>query len=337
MKNERYYYSIMEPFEREAYKKIYEGIKAYALNILITLPLTKEKIEKIYRKVLFDNPLFFYINQTVIKMRYCPGEFILMPEYIFRISESEAITRDIRKVVNKVSTSAQKYSGNEFRLEKYFHDSMVKSIVYDHDALTAKDKYNAFSVVGAFLDKTAVCEGIAKAFKVLCNEHAIKCIVALGKASPDRIYDEESYHAWNLVKINGESYHVDVTWDNRYHDEGAEHISYDYFNLTTSEILIDHQPEDVLPLCTSEKLNYFTCTDSNVSTFEELCRLIRNRRHLKMIVFRMLNDKGEFSTEEEMHEKVIYAAERELEDIIKTGNVKIAFNELHRIGKIKIK
>ncbi len=73
---------------------------------------------------------------------------------------------------------------NEFRLEKYLHDSVVKSVAYDYDSLQKNDCYNAHSIVGAFLDKKAVCEGIAKAFKLLCNEYSMKCIVVLGKADP---------------------------------------------------------------------------------------------------------------------------------------------------------
>lgn len=110
------------------------------------------------------------------------------------------------------------------------------------------------------------CEGIAKAFKLLCNEYSMKCIVVLGKADPEGKFDGDTYHAWNLVKVGNGSYHVDVTWDNMFERE-IEHISYDYFNVTTEDILKDHQPMGQLPICTDTGLNYFHCTKSFVGTY----------------------------------------------------------------------
>ncbi len=335
MRNERYYYSIMQDMEREAYRLIYDGIKAYALNIIISLPLSPKQVQNVYRKVLFDNPLFYYINQTIIKMLIGPDEYLLMPQYIYRINEIEAINRDIRAIVNKVGNAAQKYENNEFLLEKYIHDSVVKSITYDHDALEDDECTTAYSIVGAFIERKAVCEGISKAFKLLCNEHSIKCIVVLGKASNDGNYDDDSNHAWNLVKIGGESYHVDATWDNMYHD-GLEHISYDYFNVTTDEILKDHIPEDKLPICTATKYNYFNCTNSYVRTYEELVRLIRERLHLKFIVFKILNDRGEFDSAAQIKQKIEMALTRVFGREHKAGNVAVTINERHSIVKIII-
>lgn len=77
----------------------------------------------------------------------------------------------------------------------------------------------------------------------------MKCIVVLGKADPEGKFDGDTYHAWNLVKVGNGSYHVDVTWDNMFERE-IEHISYDYFNVTTEDILKDHQPMGQLPICT---------------------------------------------------------------------------------------
>ena len=68
MRNERYYYSIMSSEEKKAYKMIFEGLKMRAFNIVVSLYLTLEEVQEVYIKVLYDNPLFYYINQTVIRM-----------------------------------------------------------------------------------------------------------------------------------------------------------------------------------------------------------------------------------------------------------------------------
>ena len=333
MKNERYYYGIMSAEERSAYKRIYHGLKARALNISVTSPLPRDQIIDIYLRVLYDNPLFYYINQRRVRITGVFGNYLLLPEYLYSNREITLINQDIRNIVNKVCVNARRVAKNDFRLEKYLHDSVVKSVAYDYESLKQNDCFNAHSIVGAFLDRKAVCEGIAKAFKVLCNECEIKCIVVLGKADPEGRFDKDDYHAWNLVKIGNDSYHVDPTWDNMY-DKGFEHISYDYFNLTSEEIRKDHLPMGKLPSCTSDRLNYFTCTNSYVSTYDELIQLIRDRLNQRAIMFRMRTDKGEFLTMEEIQVKTHMALYRAM--FFRRHNQKFAimFNEPYRIGKI---
>ena len=270
--------------QRKVYKKIYDGLKQREYTILITDLFKAEEIQELYLRVLYDNPLFYYVNQTVIRLAGGLGSYVLLPEYLYSQKEIIAINNDIRAVLKRIDAKASALRNNQFRLEKFLHDSVVKSVAYDYDSLMKNDCFNAHSIVGAFLDNKAVCEGIAKAFKLLCNEYQIKCIVVLGKADPKGVFDGDSYHAWNLVKIQDESYHVDPTWDNMYHD-GLQHISYDYFNVTTKDILLDHQPIGELPLCVASTLNYFVCTQSIVYNPESLHCLIAQRINKIIIPF----------------------------------------------------
>ena len=56
---------------------IYNGLKARAFNIVVSLYLSPDQVQDIYLKVLYDNPLFYYINQTVIRMAGEPGYYVL--------------------------------------------------------------------------------------------------------------------------------------------------------------------------------------------------------------------------------------------------------------------
>ena len=58
-----------------------------------------------------------------------------------------------------------------------------------------------------------VCEGYARAFKILCNQLGIPCMLAVGDAISYADATPES-HMWNEVKMNdGNWYAVDVTWN----------------------------------------------------------------------------------------------------------------------------
>ena len=80
--------------EKKTYKIIYDGLKIRAFNIVVSLYLRPEQVQEVYLKVLYDNPLFFYVNQTVIKMTGEPGYWILLPEYLFADREITLITND---------------------------------------------------------------------------------------------------------------------------------------------------------------------------------------------------------------------------------------------------
>ena len=48
-------------------------------------------------------------------------------------------------------------------------------------------------------------------------------------------------HTWNLVKLDGQWYHVDTTFDDPVVNEGTiDVLSYRYFNITDNQILLDH-------------------------------------------------------------------------------------------------
>ena len=323
----------MSTDERKVYKIIYYGLKSRTYNIVVPSFLPVDTIQEIYLRVLYDTPLFYYVNQTVIRMQGSLGNWVLLPEYLYTQNEIKQIDKELKSIVNKIKKKADQFKNNEFRLEKCLHDSVVKSVAYDYESLKKSDCFNAHSIVGAFIDRKAVCEGIAKAFKLLCNEYGIKCIIVLGKANKDGIFEDDDYHAWNLVKIANDSYYVDVTWDNLY-DKEYRHISYDYFNVTTDDILLDHQPIGELPICNATRLNYFYCTNSFVNTYNELTSLIDQRFSSKEITFKVPRENELFSDFDDLKRKVITAL---LCAMLKKGSIKefgLMFNEKHNICKI---
>lgn len=101
MKNERYYYGILSKEEKAAYRMIYNGIKMRALNIVVPVYLPPKQIQDVYLKVLYDNPIFYYINQTVIRMTGEAGYYILLPEYLYTNNEIEKINQDIQNLVTR--------------------------------------------------------------------------------------------------------------------------------------------------------------------------------------------------------------------------------------------
>ena len=80
-----------------------------------------------------------------------------------------------------------------------------------HEFLTAHCTYDASApdrhlAAGALLHGRAVCDGYAAGYLCCMTACGIPCKVVSGTA-------EEIPHAWNLIQLDGEWYHVDCTWD----------------------------------------------------------------------------------------------------------------------------
>lgn len=70
------------------------------------------------------------------------------------------------------------------------------------------------------------------------------------------------YHAWNIVKLEGDYYHVDVTWgdsSNTDPNKNRQGMSYAYFAVTDEQIRRSRniEVEPPQPRCTSDNCNYF--------------------------------------------------------------------------------
>ena len=59
---------------------------------------------------------------------------------------------------------------------------------------------------GALVKKTAICEGIAAAYKMFMDYYGIENRIVFGAVG-----DEQSEHCWNMVCLDGKHYHVDAT------------------------------------------------------------------------------------------------------------------------------
>lgn len=153
---------------------------------------------------------------------------------------------------------------SDYEGEKAIHDFMVTNYKYDQENLNAGTLTNrSHSVVGLVNDKKGVCEAYANTFMLLCKLSEIECQLVTGTV-------DNIKHAWNIVKLDNEYYHVDVTNDDPIPDT-PEEIRYAYFNLDDNEISKTH----IIDLgqtikCTGKKYNYYTYNNLIVTNFNEL-------------------------------------------------------------------
>lgn len=102
---------------------------------------------------------------------------------------------------------------------RYLNQTLIQSNAYN-SAVSGTDTSGADPVawkcISALSGSTGaqgpVCEGYARAFKVLCDALEIPCVLTSGYAR-STVADTPQQHMWNDVSIDGQWYAVDVTWN----------------------------------------------------------------------------------------------------------------------------
>lgn len=157
---------------------------------------------------------------------------------------------------------------DDYEKLKYFHDWLVLNCDTDTDY-----EYSD-TIYGALVKKEAMCEGYAKAFAYLCNLAGIENTIVVGETDVP--------HMWNMVKLGGNWYHVDVTWDdadNRLHEKYPNVILYQYFMITDSVLENNHIIWNVPsepPKANGRNENYFAREGTDVSSEDEFFTAAEN-------------------------------------------------------------
>ncbi len=284
-----YYYNQLNKIQQRAYYAMREGLAALAASFAVPR-LTGKELADIYFMVRMDHPELFY--SVKFSYRFYPDsdnvEFI--PEYIFEKKKIKEHQKAMESRIKKLVTPALKLGEKE--KEKYIHDFICENITYDK----LKKAYS-HEIIGALGHGVAVCEGIAKTVKILCDRLGIWCIIALSEANPDK--GIKYRHAWNIVKIEGKYYHLDATFDNSLGKK--EMVRYDYYNLSDKNIYRDHEPVIwKVPACEDGAHSYYQEKKLSFTKMEDVQkRSMQAAKKGKTLVFHW---RGSYLTREVLKE-----------------------------------
>lgn len=106
------------------------------------------------------------------------------------------------------------------------HDRLAVLCEYDIENYNSGTYYNDdYTAYGALVECVTMCEGYSKAYGYLLNRVGIESYLASSV---------ELGHMWNIVYLDGEKYHVDVTWDDANPNKvGA--VAHDYFMCSSAK------------------------------------------------------------------------------------------------------
>ncbi len=267
---ERYLYSLLKEDEKAVYRLIDEAVRHLDESVTFDFDLMATGWgAKLYFLYMMDTPELFYLSKSVAISSKGDGRY----GYIFSYSVGsepgdycgfgtgqaldEALREKIRlkklvfdsivdAIVSCVPTNAP-----EAVKERIAYDYILYSSHYNLEAqwdYRAEDNWTAY---GVLINGCGVCESYAEAFQTLCNAMGINCTGIEGNAGGG--------HKWNAVKLEGEWYQCDITFDDPIGLPEGE-MMHQFFNLTSAQMRQrNHDWSDyeyTVPTCTATKYSY---------------------------------------------------------------------------------
>jgi hypothetical protein len=174
--------------------------------------LTATELKTVISGVRYSYPEYFYVDnaysfssneQTQLVTTLCPSYLV---EADVAAEQTSAYRAKIKEIAAGVSADA-----SDFEKVLYLHDHFVQNYCYDY-TYTIRDAYRFFE------EGTGVCQAYMLAFIAVAEEIGIRSVPVTSTAMN---------HAWNLVEVDGEWYHLDITWDDS--TSYPSFVSYAYF------------------------------------------------------------------------------------------------------------
>jgi hypothetical protein len=208
-----FYRNTLSERERMIYDRIYANLAAGKTSTDMPAAITAEQLGKIIEAVIYDNPDIFWVSTSYV-YSYFENTVLSVTIQSDMLDNLEASKESFFKCANSVLERAMKLETDIDKV-KFIHDLLVNITTY---------KSNQFdqTAYGPIVTGESVCSGYSRAFLFYMQRLGIPCAVLIGTAGGG--------HAWNLLKLDGDYYAMDVTWDDPIGASPGEYY-YEYFNI----------------------------------------------------------------------------------------------------------
>ncbi|MEG1291658.1 MAG: hypothetical protein RSD28_05110, partial [Lachnospiraceae bacterium] len=259
---EKYGYAQLNEEGRQVYDEMLSAILNYQEKIMLS-SMEIELMKKAYGALCADYGGLFWVEGYVFT-KYTKGAELVglefSPTYSMTKEEQKQIQQQIDVVVEEWMSGIS-ITDSEYNKAKYVYELLISNTTYEEGV------ENSQNIISVFLNQKTVCQGYACAVQYLLGQLGMESVIISGTAL-------EEPHAWNLIRLDGEYYYMDVTWGKSgYRGQNTQQmpfVDYNYMTMTTQEMEWNHmtEVEFQLPQCTAVTNNYFRKEGTYIESFE---------------------------------------------------------------------
>jgi hypothetical protein len=243
----------------EFYNALAYALANFESGIVLKIKNYNKSIYKldIINDILHDHPNLDY---GYIGARGSVSSYANSTEAVMNIKFNYSYSKEFMQYMKKASqdkvkeiiSKVVKDGMSDYEKELALHDYLLENVEYDRRLYDGDMPEESYTDYGVLVKGTGVCDGYAKAMYRLLNSAGIETLYVTGDA-----VDKNTTvpHAWNIVKIDGEYYNLDATWNDPiiYGNDKGE-VRHTYFNITDETLSKDHiWTRSEYPKCVSKK------------------------------------------------------------------------------------
>lgn len=264
-----YYYNFLSEDQKRIYESIANGVKNFQSEFVVRDYVADDK-DKFASEVsiaieafINDHPEVFYLESEYSS--YILSSFDGNIGYIrlnYTEDSIESVNQKIELMSQKIDEYLEGLDGlNEYEKELEIHDRLSYSVEYSHLEELPREYHTA---EGSLLEGVGVCDSFAKALQLIYSRAGIDSIIVLGSL-------DGNPHAWNMVKINNEWYHVDLTSSHSIYEETGI-VNHAYFNLDTEseKRFASLDSEELIPEAYQNTYNYYNYNELVISNDDDI-------------------------------------------------------------------
>lgn len=168
----------------------------------------------------FVNPFNSFSN---IETNYDTlGRVTLKVNKAYTEDDIDAVNKKIDDIIKKEIKDVT----DKKEIIKTFHDYVINNTKYDSEKSDKNiDKYKSNIAYGPLLQGYGLCGGYTDSMAIFLDRYNIPNF---------KIISEN--HIWNAVYLDGDWYHLDLTWDDPVTSDKSDVLEYNFFLITTDEL-----------------------------------------------------------------------------------------------------
>ena len=157
-----------------------------------------EQLQEIYDKLYHSGQLPWYADEDC---DYVFGGGLTVQKFRPKVLNPKVYDRDLyeQKMAELIAETCQSWM-SDWQKVLSVHDYIVLHTIYD-------EEYRKNNGYDCLVDGCTLCYGYSMLFMDVMNRLGIPCQIVIARDVGDG-----SGHAWNVVQVEGQWYHVDLTW-----------------------------------------------------------------------------------------------------------------------------